>query len=210
MSRWQIKSLLFYSHHGKRVSLDLAPSALNIVVGQSYSGKSALVEALDYSMGAGECHVPGIVREACSWVGTVWFCDKTEILICRRLPPFGAKSNQDVHYMVGSPVAVPPSADQLRRTSNVDGALRQFEQALLIGNVAGETSTDRQGNRISFRNSLPYLLVSDDVIIDKVTLLRGMNDERRQSIIDSLPYFLGAVDESTARTEISCGAAIRV
>src|SRR5262245_21724186 len=177
MSRWQLWSLLFYSHHGKRVSLDLTPSAVNIVVGQSYSGKSALVEALDYSMGAGDCHVPGIVREACSWVGALWFREKTEILICRRVPPVGAKSNADVHYAVGSPVDMPSSADQLRRTSNVDAALRQFEQALLIGNVVGERSANREGNRISFRNALPYLLVSDDVIINKVSLLRGMNDE---------------------------------
>jgi DNA repair exonuclease SbcCD ATPase subunit len=35
------------------------------------------------------------------------------------------------------------------------------------------------------------------VIISKTNLVRGSNDERRQSIIDSLPYFLGVVDEQT-------------
>jgi hypothetical protein len=107
-----------------------------------------------------------------------------------------------MHFAVGSPVNVPAGADDLRRTSNVDGALRLFEQHIAIGNVAGETFTSRQGQRISCRNAMPYVLVSDDVIINKLTLLRGMNDERRQSIIDSLPYFLGAVDESTAANEI--------
>lgn len=202
MNRWQIKSLIFYSHHGKRVEVKLEPSAVNIIVGESYCGKSALIESIDYCMGAGECHIPGLVRETCSWVGIVWLRDKTEILICRKLPPLTGKSCEDVYYAVGAPVEVPPSANELRRTTNTEGALSQFENALSMGEVVGETFGDREGKRISLRNAMPYLLQSDDVIIDKITLLRGMSDDRRQSIIDSIPYFLGAVDETTAHAEI--------
>lgn len=201
MSRWQIRALYFYSHHDQRTELEFIPSAVNIIVGPSYSGKSAIIDTIDYCMGAGECHIPGIVRESCSWVGILWFKGNTEILVCRRVPKSG-KSSEDVHFIVGSPVEVPSAASELRRTSNVDGALRLFEQHLLMGNVTGETFTARQGQRLSSRNALPYILVSDDVIINKLTLFRGMNDERRQSVIDSLPYFLGAVDESTAGNEI--------
>ena len=57
--------------------------------------------------------------------------------------------------------------------------------------------TEREGSRVSFRNAVPYVLQSDDVIVNKTTLLRGANDERRTSIADSLPYFLGTVDKST-------------
>lgn len=201
MSRWQIRRLYFYSHDDQRTHLDFTASAVNIIVGPSYTGKSAITESLDYCMGSSKCHIPGIVRESCSWVGVLWFKDDTEVFLARRLPPLG-QSNEDMHFAVGSPAAVPATAAELRRVSNVNGALGVFEQHLKIGDVIGETFTSRQGSRISLRNVMPFLLVSDDVIINKITLLRGMNDDRRQHIIDSLPYFLGAVNETTAANEI--------
>ena len=70
-----------------------------------------------------------------------------------------------------------------------------------MADVEGETFTERDGIRISFRHAVPYLLQSDDVIVNKTTLLRGASDERRLSIADALPYFLGAVDEDTAYAE---------
>ncbi len=202
MSRWQIRSLSFYSHHGSRRDLTLDLSAVNIIVGESNTGKSAIIEAIDYAMGAGECHIPGIVRERCSWVGVCWVRDKTEVFICRRVVQLPRKSSEDVFYSIGPKAEIPTSEEGLRKTTNTDGALRQFEQAMRMGNVTGQTFTERQGNRISLRNALPYVLVSDDVILDKLALLRGMSDERRLSITDSIPYFLGAVNESTAANEV--------
>lgn len=202
MSRWQIKSVLFYSHDSRRIELEFKPNDVTIIVGESYSGKSAIIEAIDYAMGASQCHIPGIVRETCSWVGVLWVRDKGQILICRRVPELLAKSSEDVHFSVGAPVELPATANDLVRSTNVDGALRRFEQAILLANVVGMTYTEREGNRISIRNAMPYVLVSDDVIIDKLSLFRGMKGYERQSIIDSIPYFTGAVDEKTAANEI--------
>lgn len=202
MSRWQIKTVLFYSHDSRRVDLECKLNDVTIIVGESYSGKSAIIEAIDYVMGASQCHIPGIVRETCSWVGVLWSRDKGQILICRKVPDLLSKSSEDVHFAVGAPAELPAKADDIVRTTNVDGALRRFEQAILLANVVGMTYTEREGNRISIRNSMPYVLVSDDVIIDKLSLLRGMKGWERQSIVDSIPYFMGAVDEKTAANEI--------
>ncbi|HCO27053.1 MAG: hypothetical protein CME31_22490 [Gimesia sp.] len=201
MSRMQIASIYLYSHHDQRLDLDFELSAVNILVGVSYSGKSSLIEVIDYCLGASECHIPGVVREATSWVGVLWRNGKSDILLCRRVPPPAGLSSEEVYFSVGAPVEVPAFASTITANTNRDGGLRQFEQALKMGVVAGETFTEREGTRISFRNAIPYLLQSDEVIINKSTLLRGANDERRLSISDSLPYFLGAVDEATARAE---------
>lgn len=201
MSRWQIAAIYVYSHDGRRLELPFDLSAVNILVGVSYSGKSALVEVIDYCLGASKCLIPGVVRRAASWVGVLWRRDKSDILVCRRVPPPTIQSNEEVFFAVGSPVEVPATAENLAGNTNRDGGLRQFEQALQMGQVTGETMTEREGTRVSFRQAVPYLLQSDDVIINKTTLLRGTNDEARISIADALPYFLGAVDESTARAE---------
>jgi len=44
-------------------------------------------------------------------------------------------------------------------------------------------------------------LQSDDVIINKTVLFRGGQDDRRDSIVDSFPYFLGVTDEATIGKE---------
>ncbi len=201
MTRVQIKSIYLYSHHGERISVDFDPSSVNILVGVSYTGKSSLIEIIDYCLGATECHIPGVVREASSWVGVHWQNGRSEILVLRRIPSPSKQSSEEVFFAVGAPIAIPGNASQITPNTNRDGGLRQFEQCLYLGEVDGETFTDREGVRISLRNATPYLFQSDDVIINKSTLLRGTNDERRISIADSLPYFLGAVDESTARAE---------
>ncbi|MBI1321653.1 DUF3732 domain-containing protein [bacterium] len=201
MSRMQIAAIYLYSHHDQRLDLDFDLSAVNVLVGVSYSGKSSLIEVIDYCLGASQCHIPGVVREATSWVGVLWRNGKSDILLCRRVPPPSALSSEEVYFSVGAPVEVPAVASAITANTNRDGGLRQFEQALKMGVIAGETFTEREGTRISFRHAIPYLLQSDDVIINKSTLLRGANDERKLSISDSLPYFLGAVDEKTARAE---------
>jgi hypothetical protein len=201
MSRWQIAGIYLYSHDGRRLDLEFELSAVNILVGVSYSGKSSVIEVIDYCLGASECHIPGVVREATAWVGVVWRRDKSDMFVCRRVPTPNHRSSEEVFFAVGAPVAVPASAAELVGNTNRDGGLRQFEQALHIGDVSGETFTEREGTRISFRHAVPYLLQSDDVIVNKTTLFRGANDERRLPIADALPYFLGAVDEATARAE---------
>lgn len=196
MSRWQIKSIIFYSHDARFFTLDFKLNDVTIIVGESNSGKSAIIDTIDYTMGSSKCHIPVYIRDRCSWVGILWIYEKTEVLICRRIPEFGTLSSEEVFFSVGSPLTLPTAADQLSANTNSDGALRKFEQALLLADVNGE----KQDVRISVKNALSYVIVGDDVIIDKTLLFRGMK-EWRPAVVDSLPYFMGAVDETTAANE---------
>ena len=84
MNRWQIAAIYLYSHDDRRLDLKFDLSAVNILVGVSYSGKSSLVEVIDYCLGSSDCHIPGVVREATSWVGVVWRRDTADVLVCTR------------------------------------------------------------------------------------------------------------------------------
>jgi hypothetical protein len=80
--------------------------------------------------------------------------------------------------------------------------LRRLEQLIGIGNAVTETfGANRPVRKVTARNLTPFLLQSDDVIINKTVLFRGAQDEHRFSIIDTFPYFLGAVDESLIEKE---------
>ncbi|MFY0528565.1 DUF3732 domain-containing protein [Archangium gephyra] len=204
MKRWNLKSILFYSHDDRRRDVNLVAESVNIITGDSHTGKSAIAEVIDYVMGASECHIPGRVRDACSWVGVVWVKGQTECLICRKMPPGPKVVSNDVYFDVGVNVVVPASASQLRRTMDSETALRRFEQLLGIGQVQTELfgARARSSVRVSIRSVVPYLLQDDQHIINKNALLRtSASDRREQYVIDALPYVVGVIDEDTVARE---------
>lgn len=202
MSRWNIGSIKLYSHDDRNVSIDLALGTVNIITGRSHTGKSAIVEVIDYCLGAGECHIPGIVGETCSWVGTVWVRDGQSFAVARKLPSGKAATDNTTFFQAGGTdfkSLLPDSVKGISATGTLDDTKRMIEAQFGIGQIEGETfGTGRPGKRITVRQITPFLLQDDDVIISKTTLLRGLNDDRRQQILDSLPYFFGIADEETA------------
>lgn len=202
MSRWQLRAVLLYSHDSRRRDLVFDLNAVNIITGPSGSGKSAICEIIDYCLGAGQCHVPGVVRDASSWVSILLANDSTQAFIARRIPPADQLSSEETYIAFGSHLELPTAASGLTGTTNVSTMLRRLEQILGIGNIVTEVfGAPRQPKRVTARNITPFLLQDDDVIINKTVLLRGAQDDRRMSIIDTFPYFLGAVDESTIAKE---------
>jgi len=202
--RWNILRILVYSHDGRRRDINLRPGEVNIITGDSHTGKSALSEVVDYALGASECHIPGLVRLATSWIGLLWAREDTQCLILRRVPVEAGGSEDDVCLLVGSSIEIPSGADAIKTNMRRDGALRKLEKLFGIGAVQSDTfgAGTRPQARISARNTLPYLLQDDQHIISKLHLLWGSDDRHRQSIIDTLPYFLGVSDEEAVRREV--------
>ena len=83
----QILDIVVYSHDGRQRVLSLKPGQVNIITGASKTGKSALVDIVDYCFGAGECRVPeGPIRRSVSWFGLRFELDSGEAFIARRCP----------------------------------------------------------------------------------------------------------------------------
>jgi hypothetical protein len=199
MKRWNIARILFFSHDERRRDIVLDVGRVNIITGDSHTGKSGIAEVIDYVLGSSECHIPGVIRDATSWVGLLWEKDDTQCLICRRLPADTAVASSDYAISVGRELTLPLGASHLAGKATRTAALRKFEQLLGMGAVESEIfgNVQRTTARISVRHAVPYLLQDDQHIISKINLFRGGEDERRQSIIDTLPYFLGVVNEKS-------------
>src|SRR5882762_2174322 len=96
---------------------------MNVVTGASKTGKSALVDIVDYCFGSNECRVPvGIIRRAVSWVGLRIQLLEGEAFIARRMPVPRAVSSEECFVEIGQVVAV-PEASGLRQTTNTKGLI---------------------------------------------------------------------------------------
>jgi len=195
---FQILEVVLFGAGGRRRVLSLRPGAVNIITGASKTGKSALIEIIDYCLGSGSCGVPeGVIRRTVEWYGIRLQLQDGQIFVARRAPARGAASSADVFYAAGTELEIPRSGD-LQQTTNVEAATKLLTAAAGIGaNIhephPGQTRSPLSAN---LRHALAFVFQPQDEIIRRQHLFHKQSDNWvAQAIKDTLPYFLGAVDE---------------
>ena len=104
----QIKQIVAFSHHGETRSLPLKLGAVNIISGESKSGKSAVLKIIDYCFGASHCDVPeGKVRRNVAWFGLLLQTSSGQAFIARQVPLGEAKYSEVVYTSIGAEVVIP-------------------------------------------------------------------------------------------------------
>ena len=203
----QILEIVIYSHDGRRRALGLRPGKVNIVTGASKSGKSALIDVVDYCFGSGECHVPeGPIRRSVAWFGLRLQLATGQAFVARRCPSPRAVSSEECFADIGNTVGI-PDASQLRQTTNTMGL-----EALLTGwcgirdNVheppPGQT---RAALSATVRHALAMCFQTQNELTRKEQLFHISDPDPRkqghkfQALQDTVPYFLGAVDDEYVR-----------
>ena len=203
----QILDIVVYSHDGQRRVLSLRLGAVNIITGLSKTGKSALIDIVDYCFGAGKCQVPeGPIRRAVSWFGLRIQLTEGQAFIARRCPSPRADSSEECFVDVGSPVQI-PEAGALRQTTNTSGLI-----ALLTGwaGIRDNIHEPQQGQSrpplsANIRHALPLCFQSQNELTRKEQLFHIYDADPRQqghkfqALQDTLPYWLGAVNDDYVR-----------
>lgn len=200
MNRWNIEQIILYSHDERLRRLEMRPGQVNIITGDSGTGKSALVQVIDYCLGSKDCEIADFVKIRCSWVGTLWARGLEHCFIARKVPGPREQTTRRFYLLTGSNIRIPDRSSELPQDGGETGALARFSALMGISEASSETfgADTRDSFAISSRHTLPFLLQSDTAIISSKTLFWGGLDAHRQAIIDTLPYFLGAVDARNA------------
>jgi hypothetical protein len=198
----QILDLVVYSHDGRKRALGFKPGRVNVITGASKTGKSALIDVVDYCFGSGECRVPeGPIRRSVSWFGLRLKLAAGQAFVARRCPGGGHASSEDCFVEVGDVVQV-PEASLLRQTTNTKGLLGLLSAWTGIkDNIhdppPGQT---RPPLAASVRHALALCFQPQDEIIRREQLFHGAADNFfAQALKDTLPYFLGVVDDDFVR-----------
>lgn len=195
---FQILNIVLYGFNGERRDLSLKPGYLNIITGASKTGKSALIEIIDYCFGSNQCRIPeGIIRRAVEWVGLRLQVQEGQVFVARRLPDRGQNMSSDVYYDVKREIEL-PVYEVLRQTTNLEGLELLLSRHAGIGeNVhqPGEGQT-RGALTANIRHALYFCFQQQSEIISNRHLFHKQSEPFiPQAIKDVLPYFLGAVDD---------------
>ena len=194
----QIRSISIYSHDGERRDVRFRLGALNIVTGASKTGKSALLDIVDYCWGRDECTVPeGEIRTGVSWFAVYFDNDGEGILIARKNPGPGGRASDEMYFARGVD-ELPSDARGFHKNITGDSLKTQLSSTLGISeNIRiPEERSSLQPLEVSSRHAILFCLQAQDEVANRRLLFHRQGEQfLPRAIRDSLPYFLGAVDE---------------
>lgn len=194
----QIRSISVYSRGGERRDVKFTLGALNIVTGAAKTGKSALLDIVDYCWGRNECTVPeGEIRKGASWFAVHFDNAGEGILIARKNPGPAGRGSDEIYFGRGVD-ELPIDTSGFQKNITSDGLKTQLSATLGISeNIhVPEEGATRQPLEASSRHAILFCLQAQDEIANRRLLFHRQGEQFfPQAIRDALPYFLGAVDE---------------
>ncbi|MCP3416222.1 DUF3732 domain-containing protein [Bradyrhizobium brasilense] len=198
MNRWNVREIAFYGNGGRRRTLEFDTDKVNVITGASGTGKSAIIDAIDYCLGSSDCKLPFFVRNHAEAVAVHWTQGDSDLIVGRKIPKAGSGTNQ-MYVRSGRNLKLPDTSEALEGPTNRDTARALIEKTFGIQDTDNPAvAAKAEKGRATIRDIPPYLFLSGDVIISRETLLHDLNrPEKARDIKATIPYFLGAVDQAS-------------
>jgi uncharacterized small protein (DUF1192 family) len=190
----QIVEIVLYSRDGRRRTVSLRLGALNVITGDSQSGKSAVLEIIRYCLGSSEYRVPaGVIADKVSWFGALLAIEESRVFVARPAPAAG---RQTTGVMMLGYRTTSPDFGELRTTTNTEGVQAELERLIgLQDNVAPTQHGTQPPVRARLDHAMIYSFQRQTEIADQEHLFHRQSESFvAMHIRDTLPYFLGAVD----------------
>ena len=192
-----LRSVCVYSHYGDCRIIKFHKSGLNILTGLAKTGKSSIIDILDYCFGRDECYVAeGVVRQYVSWFGVEIENLEDILFVARRNPGPGKRTSSDIYIRRGRHDRLPTSSE-LHKTTTADGLVRLLTRfAGIAENEHRPLHGTRRPLKATIRHALFLCIQRQDEIASRDRLFHRQGEQFiPQAIKDTLPFFLGAVDE---------------
>lgn len=201
----QIRKIILYSLTGKKRELPFSLGKVNIITGESKSGKSALIEIVNYCLASTSCDIPeGIIRDTVSYFSIViTFDDNESVFIARENPNIKGTQASTTVQLIRNVGDETPGLNEINSNLDVD-TLKEFltRKIGISENLHIPDSLTREPLKANFKHSRFYCYQPQYLIADPHQLFYNQNKEFvPQSIKDTLPYFLGAVNEDSLLIE---------
>jgi predicted nucleic acid-binding Zn-ribbon protein len=188
--------------------MSFKPDQLNIITGDSKTGKSAIIHIVDYCLGSGECHVPeGVIRRKVAWYGALFESSGRQLFVARQNPDPQRSTSSNIHVRVATDIQV-PDKDDLIKNVDLDALNKLLTRFVGIEENLYIPSEDytRPPLQANVSHARIYCFQDQSLIDNKNQLFFNQSDSFvAQAIRDTLPYFLGVTskDELVKQRELA-------
>ena len=201
----QIAKIVLYKSSRQMRVVSFNRERVNIIVGDSKTGKSALIDIVDYCLASSECHVAsGVIRDNVYWFAVVLDFGNDTYMLARMNPDIKQVSSVLEMFLSKVDENNLPSFDDIYVNTNID-AVRQF-LAAKIGLPENNQIVDDGGSRdplpVTFMHSRQFCYQPQSLIADKdLIFYHTSNSFALQALKDAIPYLFGAVREDVLLIE---------
>ena len=198
----QLLSVTLYGQEGQQRTIAFQPGSLNILTGESQTGKSALLTIVEYCLGRDSMLVPvGPITDTVSWYAALLeFHDGGRAFVARPAPAQGKASTQRGMLEFGVSLEA-LEFDRLEVNIDSNALREQLGRRIGIEENLHEPPANslRQPLEANLGHATLLCLQSQNEIANPMQLFhrqgeRGMD----QALRDTIPYFLGAVPREQA------------
>jgi hypothetical protein len=207
----QILAIVLYGNNEKIRVLPFQKGKVNIITGKSKTGKSVIGDIIDYCFGGSSCNIAeGFVREHVAWYGLHLEHQEEFLFIARGNPPQGQSSTNKCCYIVGAK-EIPEDISKATPIDN-EGLEKLLSAKLGISENLFKPPSDQSRNPLSanIRHTLYYCIQNQDEIASQKMLFHRQSEPfMPQAIKDTLPYFLGIINENALALESKRSQLIR-
>ncbi|MEU5288557.1 DUF3732 domain-containing protein [Streptomyces sp. NPDC020755] len=208
----QLLAIILYSKSGNRQVLDFTPGALNVVTGESKTGKSALLEIVESCLGRDAVQMPvGPITSTVSWYAALFQLDSGRVFVGRPAPKPGKASTQQAMIVFGADLE-PLEYDELEVNADTNAVREQLGRRIGIEENLHEppTGSSRQAVEAHIGHAALLCLQRQSEIADPGFLFHRQGEQfMAQTLKDTIPYFLGAVPRDQALKRAQLAAAKR-
>jgi hypothetical protein len=199
----QLVSLTLYSRNGQQRTIPFKLGRLNVITGQSKTGKTVMVKLVDYCLGRGDVPTSaGGVEKALGWVGALWqFEDGGRAFVGRPIPEGNAAENNEAMLRFGDGNLTPAPFNRLEPNMNTRTMRDDLGSRIGIteSRIVPPAGSMRTPLRAHLGHAAFLCLQNQDEISNSSRIFHrsgqaGVDDALR----DTIPYFLGAAPPDQA------------
>jgi hypothetical protein len=173
------------------------PGRINVISGESATGKSTVTWIIDYCLGSEKCSIPvGLIRDVTSWFGLHIRFANTEMIVARRNPG-DQQTTTDIYWAEGLDLSVPPViVGKNARVEDLKNRLNQISNLPSLDFSGGEDVGF--GGRPSCRDMASFNFQPQHIVANPYTFFyKADTTENREKLKIIFPLVLGATNAST-------------
>ena len=191
-----IKSIIIFNKNGEKRIVPLK-QGVNIITGESKTGKSALVEIIDYCLCSTRCTIPkGKITEFSYLYSLVMDIDNNTYVIARYNWDVGGKMHFSKEAENFEPNNLELSYFKEKLSLSCKDVQYEIECALGLYVTNMATDTEQKGKKASLRNMVSYLFQHQNLMASKFALFYRFSDfYKRKDVIEQFPVFAGMISQ---------------
>ncbi|WP_027930090.1 DUF3732 domain-containing protein [Amycolatopsis thermoflava] len=209
----QINEIVLYNATGEKRSVEFTLGELNIVTGDSKTGKSALLDIVEYCLGRDTLQMPvGPITRTVVWYATLFeLGDGGRAFVARPAPQPGRASTQRAMLEFGADLSAPEFADL---AVNADSRSVREQLGRRIGIEENSHQPPPGSSRPALEANLGHAALlcfqRQSEIANRDLLFHRQGEQgMTQALKDTIPYFIGAVPRDQALKRARLAAARR-